>query len=66
MILEMEYGLGLLGSITNFGASSLCPFYELYLLVPQFSQLEMAHIIINYKYLVIFLLQRTYVSVNYT
>lgn len=56
--LRWEYGLGVLGSITDFDTGSLCPFYKLYVLVPQFPQLDMTYNITNYKYLGIFLLQK--------
>lgn len=56
--LRWEYGVDVLGSITDFDTGSLCPFYKLYVLVPQFPQLDMAYNITNYKYLGIFLLQK--------
>lgn len=57
MSLEVGIGLGSLDSATDFGPGSLCPFYELYVLVLWFPYLEMAHDIISYKYQVCFLLQ---------
>lgn len=49
---------GLLGFIINFGTNSLCPFYKFPVLVPWFLSLEIASVIISFKYLVIFFLQK--------